>query len=113
MRVLSGRILGGDDPLVGGDVSQRLRLDDVADRPDPGRLGAHETVDLDEPAVELDAQRLEPEILGERPPSDRDEEHLGFELDGFPVLRAVTRTLSFSRTTFSTFVPCARRGPAA
>src|SRR5207344_3442142 len=46
-----------------------------------------ESVDLDEPAIEFDSGRFESDILGEGPPADGDQEHLGFEFDRLAVLR--------------------------
>src|SRR5829696_7736065 len=62
VRLQAGRVLDGDDALVGGLVGERRALDEVADRVDALCRGAQGTVDLDQAAVvELDAGPVEPE----------------------------------------------------
>ena len=65
--------LGGDDALVARLVRQPRRPGDVADRPQAGDIGAAHRVGVDMPLGGLDAQRLEPDILGVGGDPDRDD----------------------------------------
>ena len=72
--LVAGQVLDGDDGLVAGDVREGEAGDDVADRVQVRRAGAHELVDLDVAAIDLDAlDRLEtdPSVSGRRPTATR------------------------------------------
>ena len=81
LRIVAGQVLHRDDRLVAGDVRQGEAGHDVADGVQVRRAGAHELVDLDVAAVELDAlDRLEADVLGQRPAADRDEDDVDGEV---------------------------------
>ena len=68
------------DGLGVADVGERRGVDQVADGVDARLVGAAQLVDLDEAfLVDLDASAFEPEVVGERPASDRDDH--GVDLD--------------------------------
>ena len=75
VRLQPGRVLDGDDALVGGLVGERRAVDEVADRVDALGRRAQRAVDLDQPAVvELDAGLVEPEALDVGPAAGGDHE---------------------------------------
>jgi hypothetical protein len=78
VRLQAGRVLDGDDALVGGLVSQRGAVHQVADRPHALHARALRAVDGDEPRlVELDAGILEAEPLDVGPAAGGDDEPVG------------------------------------
>ena len=78
MGLEAGRILGGDDPLVGGLVRERGTGHEVADRVDAGKRRAQRAVDGDQAAVgEGDAGLLDAEVLDVRCAARGDHEPLG------------------------------------
>jgi hypothetical protein len=78
--LLAGDHMRGGEALVGRGVGQPQPADDVADRVDVRLLRAHPAIDLDDPAVGLDAGRLESDVLDVGGPARRDEHHLGAQL---------------------------------
>ena len=69
--------LDADDALVLGLVGEHRRAGDVADGVDAGDVGAAEAVGDDGAAVDLDAERLEPEALDVADDADRRDQPLG------------------------------------
>ena len=81
VRLHAGRVLDGDDALVGGLVGERGAAHDVADRVDVLLRRALAAVDVDQPAVvELDAGRVEAERLDVRAAAGGDHEPVGLAL---------------------------------
>ena len=79
-RLLPGEALDAGDPLLLGLVRQHRAADHVADRIDAGDIGREILVDLDPPgAVARDADLVETETLGKRPPADRHQHDIGGE----------------------------------
>ncbi len=75
MRLQAGRVLGGDDALVGGLVGERRAVHEVTDRVDALQARTHRAVDLDETVlVELDAGLAEAEGLDVRSAPGGDDE---------------------------------------
>ena len=80
LRLLPGEALDDGDPLLLGLVRQHRAADHVADRVDAGDVGREILVDLDPPgAVARDADLVEAEPVGERPPADRHQHDIGGE----------------------------------
>ncbi|PAV92830.1 hypothetical protein WR25_24902 [Diploscapter pachys] len=73
VRVLAGDLLDADDAFVARLMRQPGRAGDVADRVDALDVRPAVAVDLDVAALRLDAQRLQPDILGVRHDADRDD----------------------------------------
>src|SRR5215208_7838102 len=103
-RVLAGHVLDGDDAFVSGLVGEPETPDYVACRVDAVLGRPSVPVHLDDAAlIDLDAGRVEVEVLDNGLPSDGHEQRLGLQgvatsfagLAGGRIFAAVTATLAF------------------
>src|ERR1035441_3641030 len=78
---LAGNVGDGDDTLHRAGVGQlRISHGDVTDGVDARLGGAHELVNLDEAALDLDLGLLDADVFGARGAADCDQDLVGFEL---------------------------------
>ena len=75
----AGEPLGDQDALAEADVRQLRGGDEVADRGDRRDVGLAVLVDLDEAAVDGDADLLVAEVGRDRPAADGDQQQLGLD----------------------------------